>query len=624
VIWGDLLIEHSFFIGLAVRIWLRLTHYFKHSVVGGFFVSVSRFFGNGWRNSCIHNWLVSKSVFEKGFEVGMTGRFFMSFSSFLWFKKTTATAVEKSRIISTIAAFCNSIIHISLRSFGVMFVWAGGVAVLFSFAVNGEFSLIFAAILVFGVTLMLLNRSFAQLCNGSLLLKKAAGFFFIDPQMLEDKEVKRYTDVFVVLGIVFGAIGFFGGIIGFVVALGGVFGGLLVLHRVEVGIFTASFFAPILPTMLIIGLAGLTIVSFGLKWIFSGKTTVKFSYIDLFVVIFAAVVAFGLVVTYNFSSSLPVAAVYLLFITFYFVVKNTINTREKLLAAVATIATSGLLVALFGIYQRITGNFGMTASWIDSGMFGTVDRIYSTLENPNVLGGYLIFIVIISFAMLYYYKDTFHKLVALGIFGIAGLCIIFTHSRGAWLGLLVAVAVFALVRERRLIWLGIIGLIFAPFVLPPEILERFLSIGDMADTSTSYRVSIWMGSVDLLRVFWPSGIGQGVENFNFIYNLFALSAAFTQHTHMLYLQIMVYWGIVGIGLFILIMTGFFKGLMQAVANADNSIKTIAAALIAAMVGYMVKGFTDNVWYNFRIFAFFWIIIALGAALASIAKEKRSV
>ncbi|MCL2753100.1 MAG: O-antigen ligase family protein, partial [Defluviitaleaceae bacterium] len=270
--------------------------------------------------------------------------------------------------------------------------------------------------------------------------------------------------------------------------------------------------------------------------------------------------------------------------------------------------------------QRITGNFGMTASWIDTGMFGTVDRIYSTLENPNVLGGYLIFIVIISFAMIYYYKDAWHKLFALGIFGAAGLCVVFTHSRGAWLGLLVAAGLFALIRERRLIFLGVLGLIVAPFIIPPEILMRFLSIGDMADTSTSYRVSIWLGSVDMIQVFWPSGIGQGVENFNFVYNLFALSAAFTQHTHMLYLQIMVYWGIAGIGMFLLIMGGLFKNLIHAITNSDNAIKTLGAALFAAMAGYMVKAFTDNVWYNFRIFAFFWVIVALGIALANISKQ----
>jgi len=598
--------------------WLRLAHYFKHSIFGKAVMSIGRFFSNGWGASRTNAWLQRENVFERGFSQKRLSRF----SEFPWIKKSSSIT-SKSRIIGKLADFCDALPYVSFRSFGVMFFLVGAIATMGTLMTNGWLVPFYVALAVFGLLLMLLNRSFAELFHGSHVMQKTLGFFMVTPNLLKDKG--RYClPIFVVFGVVFGIAAHFGGIMGFVMASGGVFGTLLVFHRVEIGVFAAALFMPILPTMLIMGIVVISTLSFILKCTISGKATIKFGYIDLFVAIFAAIVAYGLLITYNPSSSLPVAGVYLLFIGFYFVVKNTINTREKLLSTVAIAMFSGFLVALFGIYQRLTGNFGMTAAWLDAGMFGAVDRIYSTLENPNVLGGYLIFIVIIAFAMIYYYKDAWHKLFALGIFATAGLCIVFTHSRGAWLGLIIAFAVFALIRERRLIFLGIIGLIAAPFIIPPEILTRFLSIGDMADTSTSYRVSIWLGSVDMLRVFWPSGIGQGVENFNFIYNLFALSAAFTQHTHMLYLQIMVYWGIVGIGMFLLITCGFFKNLVHAVRSADNTTKTLGAAFFAALAGFLVKGFTDNVWYNFRIFAFFWLMAGLIISLANISKQEGSV
>ena len=67
--------------------------------------------------------------------------------------------------------------------------------------------------------------------------------------------------------------------------------------------------------------------------------------------------------------------------------------------------------------------------------------------------------------------------------------------------------VLAILFDKRLIWLGIIALIAAPFVLPQTILERFMSIGNMQDTSTSYRVYIWLGTIAMLKDYFFCGIG---------------------------------------------------------------------------------------------------------------------
>ena len=53
-----------------------------------------------------------------------------------------------------------------------------------------------------------------------------------------------------------------------------------------------------------------------------------------------------------------------------------------------------------------------------------------------------------------------------------------------------------------------------PFVLPETIINRFLSIGNMADSSTSYRVYIWLGTIAMLKDYWFCGIGPGAAAFN--------------------------------------------------------------------------------------------------------------
>lgn len=611
-----LMIQQSLIVSFIMALWAKFVHFFEHSITGQFFGGISRGLTKIWQGSGFFNLLYGESRLERGFAGSVVGRFLARFATF---KPKT----ENSVIIGWVAGLCDSLPHISLRYYGIFFLLAGGIPTSLGFAVNGYFPMLLAIFTGFGLVLILLNRSLAQLYGGSWVLQKMFGFFFVTPSMLEPRKTKQYLPLFVVLGALLGMLGYLAGLVTFIIATGGLIGGLLILHRVEVGIFATAFFAPILPTMMILGLSALTIISFAGKWLISGKVNLKFTYTDVFVLLFATLIAFSVAISFNPANSAPSAGVYILFIGLYFVIKNTMNTKGKLLALAATLATSGLFVAGFGIWQYMTGNFVMTAAWLDADMFGeAVARIYSTLENPNVLGGYLIFVTILSFAMIYYYRDWLHKLVALGIFGATSLCMVFTHSRGAWLGLLVAAAVFALMKDRRLLAIGAIGLIVAPFFIPPDIMQRFLSIGDLADTSTSYRVSIWLGAVDMLRVFWPIGIGQGVENFNFIYNLYAFNAVFTQHSHNLYLQIMIYFGIGGFILFLMMIGGFFKGMMRSARGKSPEIKAISAALAAGLAGFLVKGFTDNVWYNFRVLAVFWIFMALITGISNLKNWKK--
>jgi len=599
-----------------------LAQFFVASIFGRFFTCVIALLNRIWGDSGLRGVFLGDFAMQSSFSKGVLSKCFVGCGSFA--SKSSAVLAPifaKSRILSFFSDFCDNLQYVSIRSFGVMLLITGAVPTIISFVALGYVPILLAAIAALGLPLTLLNRSFVRIYNGSWLLQKALGFFFVDK--IEDaKKTRHHLPLFIALGIIFGVLASLLDLQTFIMAFGGIIGAVLVLYKTEIGIYVAAFLIPLVPTMLVLGLFALVIVSLLIKVFITGKATLKFNAIDLFVLVFGGIVAYSLVFTYYFASSAPVVMVYILYILFYFVAKNTINTREKLLAVLSIIAVSGLAVAAFGVWQRLTGNFVMTEAWLDTDFFDpTMVRIYSTLENPNVLGKYLIFIVMIAFGMIYYFKDYLHKIAALGIMSVAGLCLIFTQSRGAWLGVILAMGVFALLRDRRLVILGLLGLLAAPFIISPEVLQRFLSIGDLADSSTNFRVSIWLGSLDMAQVFWPIGIGLGTENFNMIYNLYAFSAARALHSHNLYLQLLIDLGIAGLVTFLIIPIAFTKGLfVETVKNSNKHIKTIAAVLAAAMLGYLLQGMTDNIWFNYRVLAFFWLILALGSAMINMHKN----
>jgi O-antigen ligase len=251
---------------------------------------------------------------------------------------------------------------------------------------------------------------------------------------------------------------------------------------------------------------------------------------------------------------------------------------------------------------------------MDAGMFGG-HRIYSTLDNPNVLGQYLIFVVMFALALAYTYRKLLYKFAAFGVLAVAALCLLYTQSRGAWLGLIFAFAVFAFLRDRKLVAIGLVALFLSPLFLPETVIDRFLSIGNTADSSTLYRVHIWNACLNMIRDYWVSGIGIGEGTFARIYPIYAFNAISTPHSHNLFLQIIIDIGISGIVIFLLVMTCFYKNVFMAVKRSPST-SALSAALCAAMTGYLIQGMTDNVFYNYRVVAFFWFCVAVGAAFSN--------
>jgi len=247
-------------------------------------------------------------------------------------------------------------------------------------------------------------------------------------------------------------------------------------------------------------------------------------------------------------------------VLFTVVIQNSVKTRRQLDVLIYAFVVSGAAVSAYGIYQYVFGAVGASA-WLDPTMFSGIGvRVYSTLDNPNVLSEYLLLVIPFAGASILSVKGFLPKLVFTGCLGAMLLCMLLTFSRGGWLGLIIAAAIFLVMLDRRFILAGIAGVVLLYFMLPDVILDRFFSVGDVADSSTSYRVSIWLGTLAMLRDFWFGGIGPGTAAFNRIYPLYNFNMASAQHSHNLYLQLVCDAGISGIIVFLMIIFAYFRKL----------------------------------------------------------------
>jgi O-antigen ligase len=233
-------------------------------------------------------------------------------------------------------------------------------------------------------------------------------------------------------------------------------------------------------------LIGLTLVSFAFRWVLGKTAKYKATPIDALIVLFFTVLIYSTVTSYFIKDSISVLAVHGLFIAFYFVVVRTVDTKHKLYILMLLLIISGAITSLYGIYQYYTGGTSADA-WIDKNMFEDIrSRVGATFSNPNILGEYLIMMIPLGLAALWYKKKPFYNIVFIGMLALMGVCMILTFSRGAWLGLLLAMVGFFVVRDKRMLALLLVVLIISPFVMPQSIMNRFTSIGNLQDTSSSY------------------------------------------------------------------------------------------------------------------------------------------
>ena len=391
-------------------------------------------------------------------------------------------------------------------------------------------------------------------------------------------------------------------------------------------IFTKTWFwcmlpvmlAPLVPTMLVLGLVLVGYCAMVLRLLRERQRQLAYSPVNRFILLYAAIYLAATFCSSDVASSLKPGILSVAFILFSIVLYNAVTGRRQLDVLIAFVVVSATVVAGYGILQYLFGWGYQSAAWVDSDMFSGISfRVPSTLDNPNMLGQYLILMIPLGGAKLLSSKDMEQRIFYFCCCAIQCVCMLLTFSRGAWLGLLFAGAVFVVLLNPRLILLAPFALAALYFVLPETVISRFTSIGDLADNSTSYRVYIWMGVLDMLKDgFWLCGIGPGDGAFNQVYPYYSYSAIVAPHSHNLYLQILCDAGVAALAVFGLVLFQYFRNLCVAVKDrSDRSSRVLQIAFVAGVCGFLVQAMTDYSFYNYRVMFLFWSYLALGALAA---------
>ncbi len=298
----------------------------------------------------------------------------------------------------------------------------------------------------------------------------------------------------------------------------------------------------------------------------------------------------------------------------------------------ASISVGGTFAAGYAVLQRL----GL--DWVD--WVGVpAGRVGGAFAQPNVLGTYLVLTLAVSAGLLVTRRGLRRDAVAAGM-GVMLAALVFTGSRGAWLGAGVAAAVIglALVRwkdARSLIApvaaaLALAGL--AAVAVPSTratiggSVDRARSAANLSDVSVSAHVGLWQTSLRMIAD--RPVLGAGPDAFS---NLFASYRTQDQpgigtgnvrpeSSHNFFLDQLVNTGVLGLAAYAAAM---LSGVVLVLQHARR-VGRRSAALPLAMVGALA-GYHAAVFFSFSEAMTGWLPwLILGGLVGACAQSQRAV
>jgi putative inorganic carbon (HCO3(-)) transporter len=265
------------------------------------------------------------------------------------------------------------------------------------------------------------------------------------------------------------------------------------------------------------------------------------------------------------------------------------------------------------------------ATWTDpTSETAGITRVYSFLGNPNLFAGYLMPALPLGAIAAIHWRNWGMKALGIVTAILGAFCITQSQSRGGLIG--IAAESFTLVMllvywwgKRLPSWTlpsvfgGTAGAIALATILVPTLRKRVGSIFGTEDSSNAFRVNVWISVLNMIKAKPILGIGPGNKAFNQVYPLYQRSGYSALGTYSVPLEITVETGIIGLICYGWMIFTIFRqawiALNRLRSDRDSSGLWIIAA-IATLVGMIVHGLVDTVWYRPQVQLLWWLAIAI--------------
>ncbi len=292
----------------------------------------------------------------------------------------------------------------------------------------------------------------------------------------------------------------------------------------------------------------------------------------------------------------------------YFLVLQLADRSSRVRSLARSLFWSSVVVAVFGLLQYLGVQH---PGWVPLGF--EPNRAFSTYGNPNFLGGFLIFSVTVALGLALLERRRVWRLLYWAGFGLNGLALIATFTRGAWIGGFVSLVLLSVIawRQRpamqRIDWIPAgaslavgLGIIIRSLSSSSEVLNfarRIGSIFQFSSGSGQSRMEIWRSA--FAAIADRPILGSGPDTFRLVFHRFKTaeyvrikggsSGADNAHNYLLHLASGV--GFPGLLLFAAVFVwAAVRSFTTIFKRSDDPFRLMLGAFWAASAGYLIHLF----------------------------------
>lgn len=307
----------------------------------------------------------------------------------------------------------------------------------------------------------------------------------------------------------------------------------------------------------------------------------------------------------------------------YYLTLSYIDTYENRKRMLMTIIIAAGVACIYGLFQysQITGI--EVKEWVDPHRFPLLRRrLFSTLDNPNLMGAYLMIVMAISCPLALLHNRVRRPWVAWLVAFFFIICVVLTYSRGIWISIAAMALYWGLTINRKLL-LAFLVIPIILFFYDGGVSERLWSLVDTKDTSVSLRYAIWDSTTYMIAEHPWFGIGWGAYWVVYpSYNYFIQDAhTIIFHAHNMFLHIAAVSGLPALLFFLLVLVGHAWKAFRLRTDGRTAELVIKYGLTAMILGVLISGITDYELYSYQVSAVFWQILGLGAGVLQESKKQ---
>jgi len=293
------------------------------------------------------------------------------------------------------------------------------------------------------------------------------------------------------------------------------------------------------------------------------------------------------------------------------------------------------LVRILILITTIAGAYAIFQHFTRIDFFGNVKYLQKSFarstgffNSPQTFGNYILLVLPVVLG-LSFYSNTRREKRWLQLSSLIILtAIIFSYTRGVWLGVIGGLIFMAILRSKKfllsVLTAIIIGSMFLAFLPSSKFTQRVVGtfksgrpVGD--------RIFFWKGSLRIIRDYPITGLGW--EGFGIVYPKYkpAKGRQLVCHAHNNFIDMAVDSGLLGLGIFIWLLVTIYKvGFHIFKELEEGYFKGIAWGFLGSLTAFLIAGLSQ---YNFgdsEVVMLFYFLLGMVMVIPRIGKSNKSL